>query len=65
MKHRNIANIEKRKSRKQYEINIAEKCKTDASKIFEYVNAPLKVKNSISKLELGNGNTAEADGKKI
>ena len=29
VKHRNIANSKKRKSRKQYEINIAEKCKTD------------------------------------
>ena len=29
VKHRNIANSEKRKSRKQYEINIAEKCTTD------------------------------------
>ena len=29
VKHRNIANCEKIKSRKQYEINIAEKCKTD------------------------------------
>ena len=29
VKHRNIANSEKRKSRKMYEINIEEKCKTD------------------------------------
>ena len=35
VKHRNIANSEMRKSRKQYEINIAEKCKTDPKNHFE------------------------------
>ena len=62
MKHRNIANSEKRKSRKQYEINIAEKCKTDYS-FWKYVNASLKVKNGIRKLVLGNSNT-ETDEQK-
>ena len=64
MKHRNIANSEKRKSRKQYEINIAEECKTDPKFFCEYVNTSLKVKNGISKLVLGNGNTAETDEQK-
>ena len=64
MKHRNIANSEKRKSRKQYEINIAEKCKTDPKKFWKYVNTSMKVKNCISKLVLGNGNTAETDEQK-
>ena len=64
VKHRNIVNSEKRKSRKQYEINIAEICKTDCKLFFIYVNTSLKVKNSISKLVLGNGNTAETDEQK-
>ena len=59
MKHRNIANSEKRKSRKQHEINIAEKCKTDPNIYWKYVNTSMTVKNGISKLVLGNGNTAE------
>ena len=59
MKHENIANSEKRKSRKQYEINIAEKCKTGHKFFGKYVNTSMKVKNGISKLVLGNGNTAE------
>ena len=33
MKHRNIGNYEKRKTRKQYERNIVDKCKAD-HKIF-------------------------------
>ena len=61
MKHENIANSEKRKSRKQYEINIAEKCKTGHNFWGKYVNTSMKVKNCISKLVLGNGNTAETD----
>ena len=52
VKYRNIANSEKRKSRKLYEINIAEKCKTDPKKFWKYVNASMKVKNGISKLVL-------------
>ena len=59
VKHINIANSENRKSRKQYEINIAEKCKTNLKFFGEYVNTSLKVKDGISKLVLGNGNTAE------
>ena len=55
MKHRNIANSEKIKSRKQYEINIAEKRKTDPKFFWKYVNTSMKVKNGISKLVLGNG----------
>ena len=61
VKHRNIVNSEKRKSRKQYEINIAEKYKTDPKKYWKYVNTSIKVKNGISKPVLGNGNTAETD----
>ena len=61
VKHRNIANSEKRKSRKQYEINIAEKCKTDPNFFWKYVNTSLKVTNGISKLVLRKGNTAETD----
>ena len=61
MKHENIANSEKRQSRKQYEINIAEKCKTGHKIFGKYVNTSMKVKNGISKLVLGNGNTAETD----
>ena len=61
VKHRNIANCEKRKSRKQYEINIAEKCKNDPKKFLKYVNTSMKVKNGISKLVLGSGNTVETD----
>ena len=64
MKHENIANSEKRKSRKQYEINIAEKCKTGHKMFWKYVNTSMKVKNGISKLVLGNGNTAETDEQK-
>ena len=64
MKHRNIANSEKIKSRKQYEINIAKKCKTDPPKMSKYVNTSLKVKNGISKLVLRNGNTAKTDEQK-
>ena len=64
MKYRNIANSEKIKSRKQYEINIAEKCKTDPNFFCKYVNTSMKVKNGISKLVLGNGNTAETDEQK-
>ena len=64
MKHRNIANTEKRKSRKQYEINIAEKCKTYHKKVWKYVNTSLKVKNNISKLVLRNSNTAKTDEQK-
>ena len=64
MKHRNIANSEKRKSRKQYEKNIAEKCKTDPKFFWKYANTSLKVKNGISKLVLGNDNTAETDEQK-
>ena len=64
VKHRNIANSEKIKSRKQYEINIAEKCKTDPKKIWKYVSTSLKVKNGINKLVLGSGNTAETDEQK-
>ena len=63
MKYRNIANSEKRKSRKQYETNIAEKCKTDPKFFGKYVNTLMKVKNGISKLVLGNGITAETDKK--
>ena len=65
MKHRNIANSENRKSRKQYEINIAEKCKTDPIFFGKFVNTSLKVKNGISKLVLGNGNTAETDEQEV
>ena len=52
VKYRNIANSEKRKSRKQYEKNL------------KYVNTLMKVKNGISKLVLGNGITAETDKQK-
>ena len=62
MKH--IANFEKRKSRKEYENNIAEKYKTDPKFFYEYINTSLKVKNGISKLELESGNTAETDEQK-
>ena len=64
VKHRNIANSEKRKSRKQYEINIAEKCKTDPKFFWKYINTSMIVKNGISKLVLGNGNNAETDEQK-
>ena len=64
VKHRNIANSEKIKLRKQYEINIAEKSKTDCNKFWKYINTSLKVKNDISKLVLGNGNTAKTDEQK-
>ena len=64
VKYRNIANSEKRKSRKHYENNIAEKCKTDPKKFWKYVNTLMKVKNGISKLDLGNGITAETDKQK-
>ena len=64
VKRRNIANSEKRKSRKQYEINIAEKCKTDPKIVWKYVNTSMKVKNGISKLVSGNGNNAETDEQK-
>ena len=62
MKHENITNCEKRKSRKQYEINIAEKCKTGHKFFLKYVNTSMKI--GISKLVLGNGNTAETDKQK-
>ena len=65
VKHRNIANSEKRKSRKQHEINIAEKCKTDPKIYWKYVNTSMTVKNGISKLVLGNGNTAETDEQEV
>ena len=64
VKHRNIANSEKRKSRKQCEINIAGKCKTNLNFLGKYVNTSLKVKNGICKLVLGKGNTAETDEQK-
>ena len=59
VKYRNIPTSEKRKSRKQYEVNNAEKCKTDPKEFQKYVNTSLKVKNGISKLEFGNDNTTE------
>ena len=64
VKHRNIANSEKRKSGKQHEINIAEKCKSDPNFFFEICRYIMKVKNGISKLALGNGKTAETDEQK-
>ena len=64
VKHRNIANSEKIKSSKQYEINITEKCKADPKFFGKYVSTSLKVKNGISMLVLGNGNTAETDEQK-
>ena len=49
VKHIDIANSEKIKSRKQYEINIAEKCKTDPNIFLKYGNTSMIVKNGISK----------------
>ena len=63
VKHRNISNSEKIKSRKQYEMNIAHKCKTDHNFLGKYVNTSLKVTSGIRKLVVVNCNAAETDEK--
>ena len=64
IKYKMIANSERRKARKQYYRNIAEKCKIDPKIVRKYVKTSLKVKNDISKLDLGDGDTAESSKQK-
>ena len=45
--------------RRQHERNIAVKCKTQLKIFWKYVNALLKVRNGIGRLDLGGDNITE------